>query len=101
MVDIAITSMVANRIRFNQGDYGIIAILSNNGIISCYDESLRLLWKVSIYESNLINMSNLLVSNSALSIEKRGDQYVLLVVISYSMSRKHLIKACRNACSSM
>ena len=89
--------MVANRISFNQGDYGIIAVLSNNGIVSCYDESLHLLWKVSIYESNLINMSNLLVSNSALSIEKRGDQHVLLVVISYSMSRKHLVKACRYA----
>ena len=70
--------------------------MSNNGIISCYDESLRLLWKISVYESNLINMSTLIVSNSALTISKQrtcGVPSVIYVSISYSISPKHFIKA--------
>ena len=70
--------------------------MSNNGIISCYDESLQLLWKISIYENNLINMSTLTVSNSALTISKQASGFarnVIYVVISYSVSRKHFIKA--------
>ncbi|KNB42103.1 fhypothetical protein [Blastocystis sp. subtype 4] len=88
----SIIAMKAQRIHIQNDVFGVIAILSNNGIISCYDESLRLLWKVSIYESSLLNMSNLIVSNSALSIEQQDGIPVLYVVISYSMSRKHLIK---------
>ena len=90
--------MKVQRIQVQNDVYGVIAVLSNNGIISCYDESLRLLWKVSIYESSLLNMSNLIVSNSALSIEQKDGLPVLYVVISYSMSRKHLIKACSICC---
>ena len=91
----SIIAMKAQRIHIQNDVFGVIAILSNNGIISCYDESLRLLWKVSIYESSLLNMSNLIVSNSALSIEQQDGIPVLYVVISYSMSRKHLIKGCK------
>ena len=87
--------MKAQRIHIQNDVFGVIGILSNNWSISCYDESLRLLWKVSIYESSLLNMSNLIVSNSALSIEQQDGIPVLYVVISYSMSRKHLIKGCK------
>lgn len=87
--------MTAKRLQMDHDAYGVVVVLNNHGIISCYSDSLKLLWKVSIYESSLINMSNLMISNSALSIEKRGSQYVVYVTISYSMSRKHLMRACK------
>ena len=65
--------MTAKRLQMDHDAYGVVVVLNNHGIISCYSDSLKLLWKVSIYESSLINMSNLMISNSALSIEKRGS----------------------------
>ena len=86
--------MTAERLQMDHEAVGVVVVLNNHGIISCYSDSMKLLWKVSIYESSLINMSNLIISNSALSIEKRVSQYVVYVTISYSMSRKHLLRAC-------
>ena len=91
-----IIAIAADRIEIGNHLLGIVVIMSNNGIISCYDESLRLLWKISVYESNLINMSTLIVSNSALTISKQrtcGVPSVIYVSISYSISPKHFIKA--------
>ena len=91
-----IIAIAADRIEIGNHLLGIVVIMSNNGIISCYDESLRLLWKISVYESNLINMSTLIVSNSALTISKQktcGVRSVIYVSISYSISPKHFIKA--------
>lgn len=96
LVDVAVVAMTAKRLQMDHDAYGVVVVLNNHGIISCYSDSLKLLWKVSIYESSLINMSNLMISNSALSIEKRGSQYVVYVTISYSMSRKHLMRACKH-----
>lgn len=90
--------MKATRIHVNSQEKGIIALLSNNGIISCYDESTRLLWKVSIYENSLINLSNVVITNSALQFynqDTNGKQHVLYAVISYSIGRRHLLKACK------
>lgn len=89
--------MEVTRIHMNSHERGLIAILTNNGIISCYDDDMQLLWKVSIYENNLINLSNLVVTNAALKflhMETKGVQHVLYAVISYSMGRKYLLKAC-------
>ena len=72
-------------------------VLSDNGILSCYDEVLQLQWKVSIYENSLINLSNLVISNGAIYISNYGlrdAQNVLYVTISFSLSPKHLVKAC-------
>lgn len=81
----------------NTHEKGLIALLSNNGIISCYDDDLHLIWKVSIYENSLINLSNIVVTNSALkflNMDTNGVKNVLYAVISYSMGRRHLLKAC-------
>lgn len=91
--NVAVVAMTAERLQMDHEAVGVVVVLNNHGIISCYSDSMKLLWKVSIYESSLINMSNLIISNSALSIEKRGSQYVVYVTISYSMSRKHLLRA--------
>ena len=92
-----VVAMEATRIKVNSREKGLVAIMTNNGIISCYDDETRLLWKVSIYENSLINLSNMVVTNAALKfINKPTDKanHVLYAVISYSMSRKHLLKAC-------
>lgn len=89
--------MEATRITVNSREKGLIAILSNNGIVSCYDESMHLLWKVSIYENSLINLNNVIVTNAALKFytqESKNVQHVLYAIISYSIGRKHLMKAC-------
>lgn len=81
--------MKAYRIEQGSQKMGVIAILTNNGILSCYDEFLRLLWKVSIYETNLINMSNLVITNSALFF----SHHSLYVSISYSLHHASIMKA--------
>ena len=89
--------MEVTRFKVATQEKGLIALLSNNGIISCYDDDLRLIWKVSIYENSLINLSNIIVTNAALkflNMETNGVSHVLYAVISYSMGRKHLLKAC-------
>ena len=92
-----VIALKATRIHVNSQEMGIVALLSNNGIISCYDESTRLLWKVSIYENSLINLSNIVVTNSALqfyNLDTNKNPHVLYAAISYSIGRRHLLKAC-------
>ena len=80
--------MKAYRTEYEGRNIGVIAILTNNGILSCYNEQLRLKWKVSIYETNLINMSNLFITTSALSFSHTS----LYVAISYSLYHTSVIK---------
>lgn len=82
--------MKAYRTEYEGRSIGVIAILTNNGILSCYNEQLRLKWKVSIYETNLINMSNLFITTSALSFSHTS----LYVAISYSLYHTSVVKTC-------
>lgn len=88
----SIVCMKAYHTQYEGRNIGVIAILTNNGILSCYNEQLRLKWKVSIYEANLINMSNLLITTSALSFSHNS----VYVAISYSLYHTSVVKTRRD-----